>query len=169
MKLKPSQIKSNPNNPRIIKDNNFKRLVQSIKDFPEMSEVREVVVNKDYMILGGNMRYKAMVEAGWKEIPVRVVDWTEEQQAEFIIKDNASHGEWDWDTLANQWDRETLVSWGAIKENFDPMVNPLMNVDPITADEIETKARELATQMVKERGTINAVCPDCGCDFEIQA
>jgi hypothetical protein len=77
-----------------------------------MAEVREVVVNKDYMILGGNMRFKAMLEAGYKEIPVRVVDWSEEKQREFIIKDNVSGGDWDWDLLANEWDNEILQDWG---------------------------------------------------------
>jgi DNA modification methylase len=112
VKLKVTELKSNPNNPRFIKDDKFKKLVQSLKDFPEMAEVREVVINKDYIILGGNMRFKAMQEAGWKEIPVKVVDWTPEQQREFIIKDNVSGGEWDWDILANEWDSDLLDEWG---------------------------------------------------------
>lgn len=112
MKLKLSEIKPNPDNPRIIKDDKFKKLVQSLKDFPEMAEVREIVVNKDYVILGGNMRYKAMQEAGWTEAFVKVVDWTLEKQREFIIKDNVSGGEWDWDVLANEWDTELLDDWG---------------------------------------------------------
>lgn len=107
-----SQIKPNPNNPRIIKDDKFKKLVDSLKDFPEMAEVRPVVVNKDMVILGGNMRFKAAKEAGWKEIPVTIVDWSEEKQRQFIIKDNVSGGEWDWDTLANEWDAEELDKWG---------------------------------------------------------
>lgn len=112
MKLKISDIKPNPDNPRIIKDDAFKKLVQSLKDFPEMAEVRNIVVNKDHVILGGNMRYKAMVDAGWKEIPVQVVDWPEDKQREFIIKDNVSGGEWDWDILANEWDTDLLEDWG---------------------------------------------------------
>jgi ParB-like chromosome segregation protein Spo0J len=92
MKLKVSEIKSNPNNPRFIKDDKFSLLVNSIREFPEMAEVREVVVNKDYMILGGNMRFRAMKEAGWTEIPVKIVDWSEEKQREFVIKDNVSGG-----------------------------------------------------------------------------
>ena len=111
-KLSIDLIKENPNNPRIIKDDKFKKLVQSMKDFPEMAEVREVVVNADHMILGGNMRFKAMKEAGWKELPVRVVDWSEEKQREFIIKDNVSGGEWDWDTLPNEYEFVELDSWG---------------------------------------------------------
>lgn len=110
--LKISEIKPNPHNPRVIKDANFKKLVQSIKDFPEMAEVREVVVNADYMILGGNMRFKAMAEAGWKDIPVRIVDWSEDKQREFVIKDNISGGEWDWDAIANEWDIQAIEDWG---------------------------------------------------------
>lgn len=112
MKVEISKIKPNPNNPRIIKDEKFKELVQSLIDFPEMAEVREIVVNKDYVILGGNMRFRAMKEAGWKEAPVRVVDWPEEKQREFIIKDNIANGEWDWNELANSWDSQMLEEWG---------------------------------------------------------
>lgn len=83
-------IKLNPNNPRIIKDDKFKKLVESVKSFPEMLDIRPIVVNKDMIILGGNMRYKACKEAGLKEIPVIVADFTEEQEREFLIKDNVS-------------------------------------------------------------------------------
>ena len=110
--MKLSEIKPNPQNPRLIKDDKFKKLVQSIKDFPEMAEVREIVVNKDNVILGGNMRYKAMIEAGWKEAPVRVVDWSEDKQREFVIKDNVSGGEWDWELLANDYEKQELEDWG---------------------------------------------------------
>lgn len=95
--LKVSEIKNNPNNPRLIKDDKFKKLVQSVIDFPEMLETREVVVNTDYIILGGNMRFKAAKEAGLKEVPVKIVDWPEDKQREFVIKDNVSGGEWDWE------------------------------------------------------------------------
>ena len=77
-----------------------------------MANVRPIVVNKDMVILGGNMRFRAMKEAGWKEVPVEVVDWSEEKQREFIIKDNVGFGEWDWDDLANNWDAEELEAWG---------------------------------------------------------
>jgi hypothetical protein len=107
-----SQIKPNPNNPRLIKDEKFKKLVQSIKDFPDMLNKRPIVVNKDMIVLGGNMRLKACIEAGMKDVPVIVADWSEEQQREFIIKDNVSGGEWDWDVLANEWDAEQLNDWG---------------------------------------------------------
>ena len=110
--MKLSEIKPNPNNPRIIKDNKFKKLVQSIKDFPEMLEKRPIVVNTDMVVLGGNMRLKACKEAGLKEVPVMVADWTEEQQREFIIKDNVGFGEWDWDMVANEWDSVEVEKWG---------------------------------------------------------
>ena len=129
-----SEIKPNPQNPRLIKDDKFKKLVQSIKDFPEMSEVREIVVNKDNVILGGNMRYRAMIEAGWKEAPVRVVYWSEEKQREFVIKDNVSGGEWDWELLANDYDKQELEDWG-------------MDVDKWVDDEVvEDEAPEVSSE-----------------------
>ena len=111
-KVKIAEVKPNPNNPRLIKDDKFKKLVKSIQEFPDMLNVRPIVVNKDMVVLGGNMRLKAIKEAGYKEIAVDIVDWTEDQQKEFIVKDNASFGEWNWDDLANNWDEEQLVEWG---------------------------------------------------------
>ena len=110
--LKTNEIKVNPSNPRIIKDFNFKRLVQSVTDFPEMLNLRPIVVNKDMVILGGNMRYKAMIECGYKEVNVEVVDWSEQKQNEFIIKDNVGFGEWEWEMVANEWDEIELKDWG---------------------------------------------------------
>jgi len=110
---KISAIKRNPNNPRILKDDKFAKLTQSIKDFPQMLDIRPIVVNDDMVVLGGNMRLKACKEAGLKEVPViKVNDLTEEQQREFIIKDNVGFGEWDWDLLANEWDADLLDDWG---------------------------------------------------------
>jgi hypothetical protein len=112
IKVKVDKVKSNPKNPRFIKDDKFKKLVKSIKDFPEMETVRPIVVNKDMVILGGNMRYKAMIECGYKEVNVEVVDWSEQKQNEFIIKDNVGFGEWEWEMVANEWDVEELDNWG---------------------------------------------------------
>lgn len=109
---KISKIKVHPDNPRLIKDVKFKKLVQSIKDFPEMLEKRPIIVNKDLVCLGGNMRLKAAREAGLKEIWIDIADWSEEKQREFIIKDNSGFGEWDWDILANEWDQTKLNDWG---------------------------------------------------------
>ena len=117
--MKVSDIKLNPDNPRIIKDDKFKKLVKSMQEFPEMAEVRPVVINEHNVILGGNMRFKAMVEAGWNDIPVtKVKGWTKEQEQEFIIKDNVSGGEWDWDQLANGWDVQDLDEWGLDVPDF---------------------------------------------------
>lgn len=120
MELKKiSEVKLNPNNPRLIKDDKFKKLVQSIKDFPEMLSIRPIVVNMDMIILGGNMRFRACKEAGIKEIPVIVTDLPEDKQREFLIKDNTSGGEWDWDMLANEWDTDELEAWGLDLPVFD--------------------------------------------------
>jgi hypothetical protein len=118
-KVKISEVKPNPNNPRIIKDDKFKKLVQSLKDLPEMAEVRPIVVNTDMVVLGGNMRLKAMKEAGWKDVLVEIVDWDEQKQKQFIIKDNVGFGEWDWEQLANEWDAEELDAWGLDVGGFD--------------------------------------------------
>ncbi len=112
-KVKIGQVKPNESNPRVIRDDKFKKLVKSIQDFPEMLELRPIVVNEDMVVLGGNMRLKACIEAGLKEVPViKASDLTQEQQKEFIIKDNVGFGEWDWDILANEWDAENLEDWG---------------------------------------------------------
>ena len=113
MIVKISEVKPNPNNPRLVKDDKFAKLVQSIKDFPKMLELRPIVVNDDMIVLGGNMRLKACKEAGLKEVPIiKASDLTEEQQREFIIKDNLGYGEWDWEMIANEWNAEQLNEWG---------------------------------------------------------
>jgi DNA modification methylase len=115
--VKISEVKPNPKNPRIIKDGKFQKLVKSIQEFPDMLNKRPLVVFTDvdnkYVVLGGNMRLKACKEIGLKEIPIIIADeWTEEQKNEFLIKDNVGFGEWDWDSLANEWDAEKLDDWG---------------------------------------------------------
>ena len=112
-KISIDKILINPNNPRLIKDDKFKKLCKSIQEFPEMLELRPIVVNKDMIVLGGNMRLKACQEIGLTEVPIIVAEnLTEEQQREFLIKDNVSGGEWDWDILANEWEVEQLEEWG---------------------------------------------------------
>ena len=108
-----NQVLPNTDNPRFIKDYKFEKLVKSIKEFPQMLDLRPIVVNKEMVVLGGNMRLKACVEAGIKEVPIIFADsLTPEQEREFIIKDNSSFGEWDWDILGNEWDTENLQDWG---------------------------------------------------------
>jgi hypothetical protein len=111
--VKISKVKGNPNNPRIIKNDKFKKLVKSIQEFPEMLKLRPIVVDEDFMVLGGNMRLKASKDAGLKEVWIEVAEGlTEEQKKEFIVKDNVGFGEWDWDVLANEWDNIKLEDWG---------------------------------------------------------
>jgi len=110
----------NPTNPRIIKDDKFKKLVKSIQEFPQMLELRPIVVDSNMVVLGGNMRLKACIASGLKEVPIIVADQlTDEQKGEFIIKDNVGFGEWDWDLLANEWDVEALTDWGLDVGGFD--------------------------------------------------
>ncbi len=111
--IKISKVKSNPDNPRLIKDIKFKKLVNSIKEFPKMLELRPIVVNDDMIVLGGNMRLKACKEAGLKEVyVVKASELSAREQREFTIKDNVGFGEWDWDMLANEWDNKELNDWG---------------------------------------------------------
>ena len=125
--MKLSEIKANPNNPRLIKDDKFKKLVKSLTDFPEMMEKRPIVCVTDIdgklYPLGGNMRLKALQELKYKDIPNEWVmladEWTVEKRNEFTIKDNVGFGEWDWDELANSWDSELLTEWGLDIPNFD--------------------------------------------------
>lgn len=113
-------IKSNPSNPRVIRDAKFKQLVRSIQEFPQMLELRPIVVNEDMIALGGNMRLRACIEAGLTDVPVVIAKGlSEEQQQEFIIKDNVGYGEWDWEDLANNWDEANLKQWGLDFPMFD--------------------------------------------------
>lgn len=123
--MKINLIKPNPNNPRVIKDDKFKKLVQSIKDFPQMLELRPIVIDENNIVLGGNMRLRACNELGLKDVPtIYAKDLTEEQKKEFIIKDNVGFGEWNWDDLANEWEVEQLDAWGldiTIDQQIDDM------------------------------------------------
>lgn len=124
IRMKVGDVKLNENNPRIIKDDKFKKLVESIKNFPEMMDIRPIVVNSQMVILGGNMRFKACTEAGWKTVPVIVADnLSEEQEREFLIKDNVSGGEWDFEILDNEWDKNELNEWGLTIPIFEEEEN----------------------------------------------
>lgn len=117
IKVSINKIKNNPSNPRIIKGEKYKKLVKSLREFPQMLEKRPLICctseDGSYYVLGGNMRLKACKEVGIAEVPILLADdWTEEQKNEFIVKDNVSYGEWDWDVLANQWDADNLEDWG---------------------------------------------------------
>lgn len=128
-RVKINEVKSNPNNPRVIKDEKFQKLVQSLKDFPDMAEVRPIVVNTDMIVLGGNMRLKAMKEAGWKDVPIEIVDWPEDKQREFVIKDNVGYGEWDWELIVKDWPE--AEEWGVDVPAFahDKIINEIKEDD----------------------------------------
>lgn len=131
-KVKIGLVKINPENPRSISESKFNKLVQSIKEFPQMLEIRPIVVNSDMMVLGGNMRLKACEEAGLKEVfIIKASDLTPEQQTEFLIKDNVGFGEWDFDLLANNFDTEELEKWGL----------DLPNIQGITDEESEPASK----------------------------
>lgn len=149
--VKVGEIKANPNNPRIVKDDKFKKLVNSIKEFPEMLSIRPIVVNDDMVVLGGNMRLKAIKEAGIKEVPIiKASSLTDEQQKEFIIKDNLGYGEWDWDMIANEWDEQILDHWGLDIPIFKPMeesddlsekIKTSFRIEVVCKDEIEQEQK----------------------------
>ena len=148
----------NPTNPRIIKDDKFKKLIKSIQEFPEMLELRPIVVDSNMVVLGGNMRLKACIAAGLKEVPIIVADQlTDEQKGEFIIKDNVGFGEWDWDLLANEWDVESLTDWG--------LELPFDNTPVLEAEEDDYEApSEIKTDIVLgdliEIGNHRLLCGD---------
>ena len=114
--MKLSEIKANPNNPRVNKDEKFDKLVKSIREFPKMMKLRPMVINSDNIVLGGNMRLKALKHLGYKEVPdewvKRAEDLTEEEQRRFIIVDNVGFGDHDWEMLANEWNVDELEDWG---------------------------------------------------------
>ena len=157
--VKISQVKGNPNNPRIIKGDKFKKLVKSIQEFPEMLKLRPIVVDEDMMVLGGNMRLKASKDAGLKEVWIEVAEGlTEEQKKEFIVKDNVGFGEWEWDMLANEWDSVQLAEWGLdVWENTDDKITEGLIED----DEIpEVKESKVKRGDIWQLGEHRIMCGD---------
>lgn len=144
--MKLSTIHINPLNPRLIKDDRFKKLCQSIKDFPKMMKLHPIIINSEDMILGGNMRFKALKELKYKDVPDEWVkrdgELTEAEKQRFIIEDNVPFGEWDWDILANEWDQDKLIEWGLEILNF--------NYNP------ENKEKEVGELETEHK------CPNCG-------
>ena len=161
-KVKISEVKSNPNNPRIIKDDKFAKLVRSIKEFPKMLEIRPIVVNSDMVVLGGNMRLKACKEAGLKEVfIISAEDLTEEEQKQFIIKDNVGFGEWDWDMLANEWESEQLEDWGLDIPDFGVTELPAAEEDDYEMpDQVQT---DIVLGDLFEIGEHRLLCGDSTC------
>jgi len=139
--MKLSKIKNNPHNPRLIKDDKFKKLCNSIKEFPKMMELRPIIIDDSFMVLGGNMRLRACKELGMKEIPEEWVkkasDLTEEEKKQFIIKDNVGFGEWDWNDLANEWDDKDLDSWGVNTPTMNQEVARISDLNDIEVKKTE--------------------------------
>jgi hypothetical protein len=149
--IKLSDLKKNPNNPRLIKDDKFQKLVKSIENFPKMMELRPIIVNDQNIVLGGNMRLAALKELGYKEIPNEWVkqakDLTQEQQNEFIVKDNVSFGAWDWEMIANEWDAKKLEEWG-------------LDLPDFSTDEIlEDEQKDLSSN-IENLYRIEVICKD---------
>ena len=140
MQLLPiSNIYPNKENPRQVNEAKFIKLKKSIQDFPDMLKLRPIVVDENYIILGGNMRYRALVELGHKEVYViKAGELTEEQKKQFIIKDNLSFGDWDWDILANEWDSVELEEWGlGVWQNEDDVLaNTETEPEPVDKDKV---------------------------------
>lgn len=145
--MKLSQLKLNPNNPRFIRDDKFSKLVNSIKEFPKMMELRPIIVDNDMMILGGNMRYRALKELNYKEIPdtwiKKASELTEDERKRFIIADNIQQGEWDFDILANEWEAQNLEDWGLELQN-----------------EMDTKIQNIVTKPFKQTHILLSFSPE---------
>lgn len=156
-KIDINKIYANPVNPRLIKDVKFKKLVKSIKEFPEMLKLRPIIVNKESGILGGNMRYKACKELGLKEVYIIKADkLTDKQIEQFIIKDNVGFGEWDWDILANSWDIELLNDWGldlpiSLNEEMEDISEQITTVNKIEVElESEVEQEKLYNELINK-------------------
>ena len=165
-KVTIEEVIPNKSNPRLIKDDKFKKLVQSIKDFPQMLEIRPIVVDENNIILGGNMRFKACIEAGLKEVfIIKASDLTGEQKHEFIVKDNVGFGEWDWSELANEWDTDKLEDWGLdlpIYDNIDYSgKNEEIDIDNLDSEMIlKLKYTEYEYNLVRDQLSKIASTPE---------
>jgi len=150
-KVKITEIFSNPNNPRSIRKDKFEKLVKSIKEFPEMLQLRPIVVNSDMHILGGNMRFKACEELGLKEVYIiKAENLTDKQVQQFVIKDNVGFGEWDWDILANAWDTKELKDWGMDVWQPEEQVDYSILDDVDLEDEIESMSDQTKKSIILE-------------------
>jgi ParB-like chromosome segregation protein Spo0J len=147
MKLK--DIKPNPNNPRVLRDDKFQKLKQSITEFPKMLSLRPMVIDENNVVLGGNMRLRALQELGFTDVEdawvKRSSDLTEEEKKRFIIADNVAFGEWDWDTLANDWEVVDLDKWGLDIPQFDT---------------VEEEEVEDLSDKIKSMFKIEVICKD---------
>lgn len=122
MRVETIDIRSlvpNSTNPRKINKTQLDKLKKSITEFPNMLEIRPIVVDETMTVLAGNMRLRALIELEYDQVPyIQIENLTEEQKKEFIVKDNLSYGDWDWDILNTDWDIELLEDWG-LEVNID--------------------------------------------------
>jgi ParB-like chromosome segregation protein Spo0J len=157
MKLK--DIKPNPNNPRVLRDDKFQKLKQSITEFPKMLSLRPMVIDENNVVLGGNMRLRALQELGFNDIDEawvkRSSDLTEEEKKRFIIADNVAFGEWDWDTLANDWDVVDLEAWGLDIPQFETVEEEVIEEEEEQSNVIELKFNNEYYNIVKAK--LNAI------------
>ncbi len=188
--LKIKSLKPNKNNPRVIRDEKFDKLKESIIDFPQMMELRPIVLDEKNVVIGGNMRLKACTDLGWEVVPTIVFglkEWEKgenkvpidkrksykERCEEFVIKDNSGFGEWDWDVLANTYDTKELDYWGvdvwqAEDIDYEPSLSPTTDYSDVTREEIEREAKKLADEMIKEMKNVSVMCPECNAEFDVQ-
>jgi hypothetical protein len=147
--MKLTELKENKSNPRVIKDDKFNKLVKSIKEFPKMLEMRPIVVDKDNVVLGGNMRLKACKDAGLTEVPVLSAEHlTPEEQQQFIVKDNLSYGEWDWDALISDFNMDSLTKWGMDVPSFNMnLMEPQVDY-AVLGDKMNTYVNNTIKQIV---------------------
>lgn len=164
----------NPDNPRTISREKFDELKESLLSFSQMLDVRPIVYDENNMILGGNQRYLvlSMLEQEGRLTPkdnwfVQVLDWTDDMKMEFVIKDNANWGRWDYDVLGNRWDHLPLQKWGIDTLDWTPNESPKFGQNLVTDEEVEKKAQELLGRMVKDMKNLVVVCPKCKHEFEV--
>jgi len=170
-------IKENDKNPRSISDDKFARLVKSIESLPEMLEARPIVLNKDLLVLGGNMRLSACKHLKMKKVWVVIADnLTAEQEREFLVKDNVNSGEWDWAILANEWEATVLNEWGMDvwvaehDDSFKPTVNPVSKPFEVTLVEFSSAEGNFGSNvnLGNRKEMVGCKCPTCNYEFNIE-
>jgi hypothetical protein len=177
------QVKGLPKNPRFIKDAKFQKLKKSIQENPEMLGARELIVypHKDkYVVIGGNMRYEALKDLDYSEIPCKILpkNFTPKQLRAIVIKDNVSYGEMDWEILANEWDAQETNDWGVdvfipeveiFDTEYTPETAPVTSYKEITERDVQNTEEKLNNQHQEVKKYIECMCPNCGSEFKIIA
>lgn len=171
--IKIELLQPHPKNPRFIRDEKFQALVKSLREFPQMLDIRPIVCYTDgerFTVIGGNMRLRAAQEIGLTEVPCMIADNLDEaQREEFLIKDNINFGEWDRKQLI-EWPKEKLDDWGGVELpsfSFEPVLDPGKSSNIVDQKEIDKAKTELEEQFKKERPKYSVTCPHCAEEFEI--